>query len=209
MCLWLPSSTSSSVKVRSPWQHTVSICEQGKSSLVSRLQKNIRINIRRNIIKGLEYLNTVDKLFYIKPATWYLRSCDLMSYALSKINWIRHCDLVSNEVNKVIFCFRVCYNCNFSVSYELAAFQNSEKALSDNRFGSGLNRPRTWRDRYPPCSDCLSSSSSSTLTQDHYFKICPFPMYLRPPCALLLKIGRILSPRALKHDIISILIIRG
>ena len=81
MCLWLPSSTSSSVKVRSPWQHVVSICEQGKSSLVSRLQKNIRINIRRNIIKGLEYLNTVDKLFYVKPATWCLKSCDLMTYA--------------------------------------------------------------------------------------------------------------------------------
>lgn len=40
-----------------------------KSSLVSRLQKNIRINIRRNIIKELEYLNIVDTLFCMKPAT--------------------------------------------------------------------------------------------------------------------------------------------
>ena len=40
-----------------------------KSSLVSRLQKNVRINIRRNIIKELEYLNIVDTLFCMKLVT--------------------------------------------------------------------------------------------------------------------------------------------
>lgn len=157
-----------------------------KSSLVSRLQKNIRINIRRNIIKELEYLNIVDTLFCMKPATWCLKTlCRIWWPALSKIYL---CDLVFNEMNKVVFCFWSVSTAIFQ-SHALRAFQHSEKVLSDIDAGTAWDMKRGTRHAVAVYRLPVLQLFHKTIT----LKFVPFSCTKTALC-FLPKIGRILSP---------------
>lgn len=158
-----------------------------KSSLVSRLQKNIRINIRRNIIKELEYLNIVDKLFCMKPATWCLKTlCRIWWPALSKIYL---CDLVFNEMNKVVFAFGL-FQLQFSSPIRTKGFSTQWKgSIRQIDAGAAWDMKRGTRHAVAVYRLPVLQLFHKTIT----LKFVPFSCTKTALC-FLPQIGRILSP---------------